>query len=77
MAGYALSSPAASCRSLLPPPRRARPRLMEVVCGSLPCARTLDTSPTTLNVTDMGVVEVPFGAEPAAAVRKFISHSVK
>jgi len=48
--------------------------LMSRVCAVRPCSVGVDTSPTLLNVTDYGQVEVPFGRDPADAVRTFISH---
>jgi hypothetical protein len=50
--------------------------LMDNVCQSRKCNVPVDTSPTILNISDMGVVKVAFGEEPSTVVRKFISHAV-
>jgi len=56
-------------------PREAT-QIMEGVCGlaSLagPCVRPLDVRPLVLEISEVGVVEVPFGEEPADAVGKFL-----
>jgi hypothetical protein len=48
--------------------------LMARVCATRPCTVGVDTSATTLNVTGYGNLTVPFGGEPADAVRSFVSH---
>jgi len=50
--------------------------LMEHVCQSRVCTvQAVDTTPTTLNISEMGMITVNYGEDPAQVVRRFISHA--
>lgn len=49
--------------------------VMERLCGMTPCRKVLNLNPATLNVTGVGTIEVPFGAEPADVVTSWLEEA--
>lgn len=54
----------------------AAEQIMNMTCSSIACLIPLDLTPLAINVTGMGRLVVPFGAEPAVAVEQFLRRCV-
>jgi hypothetical protein len=51
--------------------------IMRAVCQQTRCEVPLDVSPTSLNISGVGRIVVPFGEEPAQAVHRFTDQVVR
>ena len=50
-------------------------QVMRMVCANVTCFMPLDVAPLSLNVTGMGTLVVPFGAEPAESANAFLEQA--